>query len=196
MMNKYILSAAIMAGSFSSASFAQLAGTGLTTDGILESTSTGKIELMLEVDDSIEITGLQEFQYGIFDAADTGDQSISDDFCVYRNGGDGYEYTITSTNGSFVLNGTIADANNGNAIDTIPYVVRVNGAKGVTSSTGTQVTYGQITTVGTFLGSSYRDCSDVSGENASINVNIPEQGIRDATSDDYTDTVIVLVSPV
>jgi hypothetical protein len=40
----------------------------------------------------------------------------------------------------------------------------------------------------------FRDCS--SSDNASIDVNIAEQEIRDATTDSYSDTLILLVNPI
>ncbi len=46
----------------------------------------------------------------------------------------------------------------------------------------------------TFKGSQLRDCGG--SDNASVDISIAEQEIRDASTDKYADTLILLVNPV
>ena len=156
-----------------------------TQDGSLGATSTGQIDLDLQVLDSVEITSLTSIDFGTYGAGNTGDINSGDSFCVYRNGADGYTITPTSSNGSFALAGTDSNA------DTIEYTVRLNGAA-TGASSASAVSYN--TASSTFNGSVFRDCS--STDNASIDVHIAEQEIRDATTDSYSDTLILLVNPI
>jgi spore coat protein U-like protein len=160
-----------------------------TQDGSLGATSTGQIQIDLEILDSVEITSLDTIDFGQYGGASTGDVNQGDSFCVYVNGGDDYTITPTSSNGAdsdgdFVLIGD----NDG---DEIKYTVRfVGAATGASSASNT--TYN--TASSTFQGSVRRDCN--SSDNASLDINIAEQEMRDATTDTYTDTLILLVNPV
>jgi len=173
------LSVAIAAASISTFAFAA------TQDGNLGATSTGQIDLDLQILDSVEITQLASINFGTYGAGDTGGINQGDSFCVYRNGGDGYTITPTSANGGFELAGTNSNA------DTIQYTVKLNGAA-TGAPAAAAVAYNTAST--TFNGSVYRDCS--STDNASIDVSIAEQEIRDATTDSYSDTLILLVNPI
>jgi hypothetical protein len=153
-------------------------------DGNLGATSQGDLELDLSVLDSVEITSLNDIDFGSYGACITCDINQGDAFCVYVNGADDYTLTPTSTNGSFVLAGD-------NQADTIPYVVKLLGAAtGAAATTGT--TYNSVSS--TFQGASTRNCG--SANNASLDISIAESDIRAATTDTYTDTLILLVNPV
>lgn len=154
------------------------------TDGDLGSTSTGQLDLDLEVLDSVEITQLTDIDFGQYGGGDTGAINEGDSFCVYVNGGDDYSITPTSSNGSFVLTGS-------EFADEIEYSVRFVGAStGAAEASAT--TYNTVSQ--TFKGSVKRDCDGT--DNASVDVNIAEQEIRDATTDAYADTLILLVNPI
>lgn len=160
------------------------AGAFAATDGDLGSTSTGDLDLDLEVLDSVEITQLTDIDFGQYGGGDTGAINQGDGFCVYVNGGDDYSITPTSANGSFVLTGTGFG-------DEIEYSVRFVGAStGAAEATATSYN----TASGTFKGSVKRDCDGT--DNASLDVRIGEQEIRDATTDAYSDTLILLVNPI
>lgn len=154
------------------------------TDGSLGSTSTGQLDLDLEVLDSVEITQLTDIDFGQYGGGDTGDINDGDSFCVYVNGGDDYTITPSSSNGSFVLTGS-------NFADEIEYSVRFAGAATGASSVDA-TTYN--TASATFQGSVKRDCDG--SDNASLDVHIAEQEIRDSTTDTYADTLILLVNPI
>lgn len=153
-------------------------------DGTLGATSQGDLDLNLSVLDSVEITSLDNIDFGSYGAGNTGGINQGDAFCVYVNGADDYTITPTSSNGSFVLAGN-------NQADTIPYVVKLVGAAtGAAAATAT--TYN--TASETFQGANTRDCG--SANNASLDISIAESDIRAATTDTYADTLILLVNPV
>lgn len=154
------------------------------TDGNLGSTSQGQLDLDLQVLDSVEITSLTDIDFGQYGGGDTGGINSGDAFCVYVNGGDQYTITPTSTNGSFVL---VGDTDS----DEIEYTVKlIDAATGAAAASA--VAYN--TASASFTGSNYRDCQSIN--NASLDISIAEQEIRDATTDTYADTLILLVNPI
>jgi hypothetical protein len=178
MKTRNTLFAAIIAGLVgSSAGFA-------STDGTLGATSTGRIDLDLEVLDSVEISGLNDIDFGQYGGGDTGDVNAGDSYCVYVNGGDDYNITPTSANGEFKLVGD-------SSADEISYVVKFAGAA-TGAASESAVSYN--TASSTFQGSATRDCG--STNNASVDVRIAESDIRAASTDTYADTLILLVNPI
>lgn len=168
--------ATVIAGLISTSAFA-------ATDGSMGSTSTGQIDLDLEVLDSVEITALNDIDFGQYGGTDTGDINAGDAYCVFVNGGDDYNITPTSSNGKFSLVGVLGDE--------IDYTVKLNGAA-TGAASASAVSYNSASA--TFSGSNARDCS--SADNASVDVSITEAEIRTASTDTYSDTLILLVSPI
>ena len=168
--------ATVIAGLFSTAAFA-------ATDGSMGSTSTGQIQIDLEVLDSVEISSLDDINFGQYGGTDTGNLNAGDAYCVYRNGGDGYTITPTSANGKFSLVGVLGDE--------IDYTVKLAGAA-TGAAAASAVSYNAASA--TFTGSSARDCG--SADNSSVDVSISEAEIRAASTDTYSDTLILLVSPI
>ena len=155
-----------------------------TADGSLGATSTGNVDINLEVLDSVQITDLKTIDFGTYGGADTGARNLGDDYCVYVNGGDSYTITPTSSNLAFELAGASFGG-------TIPYDVKIVGTQ-TGAAGGTSATYNTAT--GSFTGSSSLTCSGTN--NASLDVSIAEQDIRDAATDTYADTLILVVSPI
>ena len=176
-MNKTVLAALISGLMGSSMAFA-------ATDGSLGATSTGQINLDLEVLDSVEISELDDIDFGQYGGGDTGDINAGDAYCVYVNGGDDYNITPTSSNGGFHLLGN-------SSADEIPYTVKFAGAA-TGASSESAVAYNSPSD--TFQGSNTRNCG--AANNASVDVSISEDDIRAATTDTYADTLILLVSPI
>lgn len=164
--------------------FLPVAAFAQTADGSLGSTSTGQIDLDLRVNDSVEITSLNSIDLGSYGGGDTGGINSGDSFCVYVNGADDFTITPTSTNGQFALKGDTDG-------DEIEYTVKFANASAGADS-GNAIAFNASTA--TFFGSQLRDCGGK--DNASIDVSIKEQEIRDATTDTYQDTLILLVNPV
>ena len=172
--NKVI--ATVIAGLMSTSAMAAL-------DGSMGSTSEGRIDLDLEVLDSVQISALNDVDFGQYGGADTGDINGGDAYCVFRNGGDGYTITPTSTNGSFALTGGTGDS--------INYTVRLAGAA-TGAASAAAVSYN--TASGTFSGNAATDCGGAN--NASIDVSITEADVRAVSSGTYADTLILLVNPI
>jgi len=162
-----------------------------TAQGSLGATSTGQIDLELQVLDSVEISRLGDIDFGDYGGTDTGDVGASEGYCVYVNGGDDYKITPTSANGAatddnqkFHLLGDVG-------ADEIMYTVKfVGAASGASTATATQYNAASAT----FQGSRLRNCNNA--DNAQLHIDIAEQEIRDATTDTYQDTLILLVNPV
>ena len=169
--------ATVIAGLVSASAF------GATADGSMGSTSTGNVDINLQVLDSVEISALNTIDFGTYGGTDTGNVNDGDDFCVYRNGGDGYTITVSSSNGKFSLVGGLGDE--------IDYTVKLAGTAGGAAAAAA-VAYNSTTA--TFTGSSARDCG--SSDNASVDVSITEADIRTASTDTYADTLILLVNPI
>ena len=154
-----------------------------TADGALGATSTGNVDINLEVLDSVQISALDTIDFGTYGGIDTGARNIEEGYCVYVNGADNYTITPTSSNGAFELDGLLGD--------TIPYDVKIAGTS-TGAATAASVAYN--TASAAFAGNSSLTCGG--GNNASLDVSIAEQDIRDATTDTYADTLILLVSPI
>lgn len=153
-------------------------------DGDLGDTSTGEIQIDLEVTDAVKITELDDIDFGTYGGSDTGAINDGDAFCVFVNGGDDYTITPTSSNGSFIMVGSTT-------ADEIEYSVKlVDAATGADAASA--VTYNSATS--TFSGSMYRDCN--SSDNASVDVSIEEDELTAASTDTYSDTLILLVNPI
>lgn len=166
-------------------SFAQLA------QGSLGATSTGNIDLDLQVTDSVKITALADIDFGSYGGADTGAISGADAYCVYTNGGDAYKITPTSTNGA-----ATDDANTFHLVgttdgDEIQYTIKFAGTATGASSAAT-VPYN--TQTASFNGANTTNCAGA--DNAQLHIDIAETEIRAASTDLYTDMLILLVNPV
>ena len=178
MNNRKMLTATVIAGLLTSAaSFA-------ATDGSLGATSTGQVNLDLAVLDSVEISALNDIDFGQYGGGNTGNINTGDAYCVYVNGGDDYTITPTSSNGAFKLVGN-------SFADEIQYVVKLAGAA-TGASAQSAVLYNSASA--TFQGSTARDCGSIN--NASVDVSITEAQIGTASPDTYSDTLILLVSPI
>lgn len=185
--HKFVIS--IFAGLiFMPSAFAQL------SQGTLGSTSQGQLDLDLQVLDSVEISRLNDIDFGTYGGGQTGPLQRTESFCVYVNGADAYKITPSSTQGAasedsskFML---VGDTDG----DEIMYSVKFAGAA-TGAASASAVDYG--TQTASFLGSQYRNCgASAPGDNAELAIDIPEQEIRDATTDTYQDTLILLVNPV
>jgi len=167
------------------AAFAQL------TQGSLGATSQGQLDLDLQVLDSVEINRLGDIDFGTYGGTNTGDIGASEAYCVYVNGGDDYKITPTSNNGAatddtdkfHLLGDTDADE----IMYTVKFVGAANGAAAANTTT-------YNTASATFQGSKLRTCNNT--DNAQLHIDIAEQEIRDATTDTYQDTLILLVNPM
>ena len=161
------------------------------TQGSLGATSTGQIDLDLEVTDSVEINRLANIDFGSYGGTSTGDLGASEAYCVYVNGGDDYAITPTSTNGAATDDSDKFHLLGDNGADQIMYTIKfVGAATGASSASVT--TYN--TASATFQGSTSRTCNNA--DNAQLHIDIVESELREASTDTYQDTLILLVNPV
>jgi len=176
MKTSHKLLATVIAAQLSTSAMAAL-------DGSLDSTSESRIDLDLEVLDSVQITALDDVDFGTYGGTDTGGINAGDAYCVYRNGGDGYTITPTSSNGKFSLVGVLGDE--------IDYTVKLAGAA-TGAASAAAVDYNDASS--TFTGSAATDYG--SANNTSVDISVAESEIRAASTDTYSDTLILLVSPI
>lgn len=150
-------------------------------DGSLGATSTGDLDVSVEIADRVQISGLNDIDFGAY--AGSGDLNGGDAFCVYRNGTGAYSVTITSAEaagGSFRLS---------NGTDFIPYSVSFNDDADIAG--GSAVSAGD-----TLNGAGHASSVSCGGSsNASIGVSIAASALQAAPSGVYTDTITLLVEP-
>ncbi len=164
------------------ASLMAAAGTAYSaTDGTLGATSTGSLDVRVEIADRVQISGLDDIDLGTYSGS--GDLDGSDAFCVYRNGTGGYEVTISSPqadDGAFRLR---------SGDEFIAYSVTFNDEAEITG--GSAVNSGDKL-AGTGSATSVT-CGN--GSNASLGVSIAAVALQAAPTGVYTDTITLLVEP-
>lgn len=154
------------------------------TQGTLDPTSNGSFEVTLTIPDRVQISGLEDIDFGTFVS---GDFNYDYPVCVYSNTPTArYGVTITGdgTGGAYTLT---------NGTDTIPYNVYWNETAGTTTGE-------MLLTAGTKLGNrsganqqSYTCASG--GDSANIHVWIQDANMRDVTNGTYTGTMTVFIDP-
>ena len=156
------------------------------TQGSLDSTSTGSSDIDA-INDSVKITDVDDVAFPDYGGSDTGAVNQGDAFCVYRNGGDGYSITASNPSGSeFALVG----ATDG---DVLQYTVALSESDDASSASA--ISYN--TAVNFTSGSVFVDCSDeADGTNTAFDIRFAEQELRDSSSQDYTGTLQLLLSPI
>jgi len=159
----------------------------VTEDGDLGATSTGTVDINVEVGDLVRITGL---------VAMTGNTYVpgtpvtdSTPACIYRNGSADYEITATSSNGAGT-NFFLSDGTND-----VLYDVTFDDGSGATDLNNATVN-------STFTGANQtsEDCSSGPGGAASIAVSIPEtdatfNGLAEVPAASYADELTITVAP-
>ena len=154
------------------------------TQGSLNPTSSGSFEVSLTIPERVQVTGLEDIDFGTFVS---GDFNYDYPICVYSNTPTArYGVTVTGdgAGGAYTLT---------NGTDTIPYVVYWNETAGTTAGE-------MVLTAGTKLGNrsnanqqSYT-CA-TGGDSANIHIWIQDADMRGVTNGTYTGTMTVLVDP-
>lgn len=146
--------------------------------GDLGFTSTGSVEISLNVADEVRINNLADIDLGDFDGSDA---TGSTPACIFRNSGNaGFELTANGdgTAGAYQL----ADAAN-----SLPYSVSIN--------TGGADTDLDANAPATFTSASNSvDCA-VGGNNATISVTVDSADAAALPASAYTGTLTLVVSP-
>ena len=158
-----------------------------TNDSGPTAESTATSDISLSVIDAVKVTGVADVPFGDYGATDTGAVSFNDSFCVYRNGGDPYGIT-PSIDGKEDLTFKLYANTEGNT-DVLEFTLKLDDSQN--ASSGTPQTPGAKQTFAS--GSTTHDCD--SGDNTAFHIDITEEELREATTDDYTATLVMVVSP-
>lgn len=159
----------------------------VTQDGVLDTTSTGTVDIDVTVGDLVRISGLVAMTGNTY----TPGSAVTDSTpaCIYRNGSADYEITATSSNGAGT-NFFLSDGTN----DVI-YDVTFDDGSGATN-------LDNATVESTFTGANQTtdDCSAGPGGSATISVSIPEtdatfNGLAEVPAATYADELELVVAP-
>lgn len=170
--NKIALAGAL-AGMLSSGSALAL------QQGTVGPTSEGRVDISVTIPDLIRINGLNDATMAFGTYSGTGGLTATSPAAVCSNGAATYGLVATSVNGSFALVGATA----GNT-DTIAYTVSWTGAGALTYNTNAPGLAVESTSLGA-------GCTATAGK---LSVNMSAVNLA-VTADDYTDTVILTVTP-
>jgi hypothetical protein len=154
------------------------------TQGILDPTSNGSFEVTLTIPDRVQITGLQDINFGTFVSGD-----FNNDFpiCVYSNTPTA-QYGVTATGDGAASAFTLT-----NGTDTIPYRVFWNETAGTTVG---ELQLTATTKLGNRAGANQQSytCS-TGGDSANLHVSILDANMRSITNGTYTGTLTLLIDP-
>lgn len=149
------------------------------TQGLLGPTSTGTLDINLDINNLVMVSNLGDINLGTYSG--TGNLTGSDSFCVYRNGAGNYNITMNGSGGSgaYLLN----DGGTNN----LPYTVSfTNGsANSMTASTALTAQANANTTSTTCGGS----------DNVSVGVTVTNASLAAAPAGTYTGSLTVIVAP-
>jgi len=160
-------------------------------DGQLGTTSTGTLDVAVEVEDRVQISGLNDIPFGTYSG--TGNLRSSDGFCVYRNGTGLYSLQVESahpdgdtfrlsTRGGPVRPTRPNRPSPGTDTTFIPYSVIINGVL---------ISHGEVVN-----GTGSAISATCSGEiNAEVAVEVAASDLQAAPSGSYEDTITLTLSP-
>ena len=153
------------------------------TNGTLSTDSTGTSQVTLSITDQIKISDMHDIALGTWDGSNTVTGAAN--FCVYRNGGDGYQLTATTDNNAFALYSTTTS-------DSIPFAATV---KDTGAGTPAQPLGYNTATTTPLIGSTSQTCGG--SDNAQLQVTLSPSDLQKATtSNDYAATVTLYVQPI
>ena len=151
-------------------------------DGTLGATSSGDTDISLEIVDRVQITNMKDIALGSYSGS--GAMVDSTSFCVYRNGGDQYQLTLTTDTGAFQLDSATT-------LDSIAFTTKVDAD--LTPADGAGIAYN--TASAGMTGAGAVDCGG--SDNASLEITFAEAALQAAsTAADYQATMTVLVEPI
>lgn len=149
------------------------------TDGVVGPTSTGTVDISLDVNDLVRISNLTDINLGVFAGVDAVGTSPA---CVYRNGTGNYNLTASGdgTAGAF----TLTDGTN-----TVPYSVSYDDGSGAAPATSGAV-------LGGLTGADpASDTCGTTGNNGTIEVTVAAADAAGLPAATYAGTLTLLVAP-
>ena len=158
------------------------------TPGTLGTTSTGTLDIEVDVEDLVMISGLSDIAIA-FDNTGTGDLTGSSTACIYRNGAGTYSVNATGDGG---VGGTDFSIQNATPVPTVvPYTVEwdddVAGSNYSAVALGTALT-GQS-------GANTTDTACGTGANAIVQVTVPRASLAAAPAGTYNGTLTLEIAP-
>lgn len=159
---------------------AGLSGVALAaTDGVIGATSTGTVDINLEVNDLVRISNLTDINLGVFAGVDAVGTSNA---CVYRNGVDTYNLTASGDGAAGAF--TLTDGSN-----TVVYSVTYDDGTGAaTATTG-------VTLTGLTGADPASEICGTTGNNGVIEVTVAAAAAAALPSATYSGTLTLLVAP-
>lgn len=155
------------------------------TQGTIGATSEGTIDIEVDVQDLVRISGLSDILLG-FDATVAGDVVGSSTACIYRNGAGTYSVEATGDGAAdaFIL---------ANGVNTLPYSVSWDDE--VSGANAAGVTSGTVLTAQSGANTQADDCSVGGGANAFVEITVDRNDVVAAPIGTYTGTLTLLVTP-
>jgi hypothetical protein len=153
--------------------------------------STGDVDITLTIPHVIDIDRLDDIVFGVVDLSVAGNKVQDEQFCVRSNDATGYDITFDSVvPGSFALEGLTTSS-------LLPYTVQFATVDPV----ATVGTYAAVTAGVAILNvteqRSRPDCaiSGTPADNASVRITVAENDLVDQQAEDFSDTLVIVVSP-
>ncbi len=169
-MTKFKLSVLVSAFLISGSAFA-------ASQGSLGLTSTGSSDVIIIKDNAVQISGVDDLDFGTTAVLGAANNSLTDSVCVFSSTGL-YSINVASAGIGFALNGT------GAAADAIAYTVKW----------GTQDLTNNVPLVNQPANATSLTCDGTT--NADFTVTVDPTSFNDAKPDTYSDTLTLLVEPL
>lgn len=148
--------------------------------GTLGTSSTGSLDITLQVAPLVLVTNLNDIALGTYSG--TGNLSNSDNFCIYHNGDGKFNITM---NGS----GTGSAYTLANGSNLLPYTVGfTNGAAPIAPMTTLVALTGQT-------GANLVDSTCSGGDNVKVDITVANASLATAPAGTYTGTLTMVVAP-
>lgn len=151
------------------------------TQGTVGATSSGTVQVQLNVPVLAKVSNLTDFLFGAFAGSN---MSLDRGACIYSNTGS-YELEITASGGAFAMD-------DGGVINTIPYAVEFSDNGGVSFSA---VSHG-ATIASVNAATVDNDCGGGGATNATVRVGIDATDASAVPQGTYNSTMTLLVRPV
>ena len=158
------------------------------TQGTVGATSTGTLDISVDVEDLVRISGLSDILL-TFDVTGTGDIVGSSTACIYRNGAG--NYTVNATGDGAANAFTIQNA----APVPTPIAYTVAWDDAVTGTAAVGVTSGTPLAGQTGANTVSDDCSTGGGANAFVEVTVPRASLVAAPAGTYNGTLTLEIAP-
>ena len=139
------------------------------------------VDFTVTLPELVQITRLNNINLGTWGGVS--DITVTEDFCVFRNGSGGFGITINSANasgGNFNLIGT----------GSTPYTIELSQGGGYFA-----ITPGSLLTNGTsgFSGNTTRDCGGT--ENTTLRVTVDAADLAGLAQGSFSDTIVIMAEP-